>query len=57
METGSGAWVWYQPIPDTGHDIGGAVAVDRLAQAQRRIDDEIRDVGIGALAQITDEEA
>ena len=47
----------HDPIPDTGDDVGGAVAVDRLAQAQRRVDDEIRNVGVGTLAQITDEEA
>src|SRR5205807_110542 len=27
----------YDPIPESGHNVGGAVAVDRLAQAQRRI--------------------
>jgi len=45
----------YDPIPESGHNVGGAVAVDRLAQAQRRIDDEIRNVAVGALAQIADE--
>ena len=45
------------PIPQAGHDVDGAVAVDRLAEPQRGIDDEIRDVGLGALAHVPDEEA
>ena len=47
----------HDPLPDAGDDVGGPVAVNRLAQAQRRVDDEIRNVGVGTLAQITDEEA
>src|SRR6266508_4491871 len=45
------------PIPQPGDDVGRAVAVDRLVESQRGIDEDVGYVRLGAFAQVPHEEA
>src|SRR5205823_11496678 len=44
-------------IPQPGDDVARAVAVDRLVEPQGGVDHQIGDVGLRALAQVTEQEA
>src|SRR2546425_10886480 len=44
-------------IPQPGDDVARAVAVDRLVEPQGGVDHQVGNVGLGALAQVAEQEA